>query len=206
MSVPPLLAIDTAAPRLQLALLHGDGDVDVSVDELAQGHAELIFLRIGALLERNGIAYSDLRRIAVTTGPGSFTGLRIGLSAARGLGLSLGIPVVGVPSLLALSLMAPMGRPVAVLLDARRGEAYVQSFAEPGVPTAGPSLLPIEEARKRVPDGATLLQSPFVDIALLANFTPNLDPGAFPPEAAYVRDADAKPQEKARIPRQGTQP
>ena len=74
----------------------------------------------------------DLARIAVTTGPGSFTGLRIGLSAARGIGLARAIPVVGVPSLLAISLSAPAGKPVSVLLDARRGEAYFQSFSAPG--------------------------------------------------------------------------
>ena len=76
-----LLAIDTAGPRLQLAL-RVDGAVDVSIDEIAQGHAEVLFPRIDALLARNGLTYADLERVAVTTGPGSFTGLRIGISAA----------------------------------------------------------------------------------------------------------------------------
>ena len=74
-----ILAIDTAAPRLQLALLLPDGLVDVSVDEIATGHAELIFTRIGELLERNGVGYPDLTRVVTTTGPGSFTGLRLGV-------------------------------------------------------------------------------------------------------------------------------
>ncbi|MDP1731801.1 MAG: tRNA (adenosine(37)-N6)-threonylcarbamoyltransferase complex dimerization subunit type 1 TsaB [Devosia sp.] len=195
-----LLAIDTAAPRLQLALRH-QGATDISVDEIAQGHAELIFLRMEALLARNGVAYSDLQRIAVTTGPGSFTGLRIGLSAARGLGLALAIPVLGIPSLLAISLSAPPGQPAVVLLDARRDEAYFQRFAGPGLASDRPRLLPMAEARRRLAAGANVIESPFVDIARLATFSAHLDPARYPPEAAYVRDADAKPQEKFRVAR-----
>ncbi|HTJ56712.1 MAG TPA: tRNA (adenosine(37)-N6)-threonylcarbamoyltransferase complex dimerization subunit type 1 TsaB [Devosiaceae bacterium] len=198
-----LLAIDTAAPRLQLALLRHDGVVDCSVDELAQGHAELLFPRLAALLERNGLGYADLDRIAVTTGPGSFTGLRIGLSAARGLALAREIPVLGVPTLLAISLAAPPGMPVAVLLDARRDEAYFQAFSAPGLPESAPQLLPMDLARSLVPAGATLLESPFPDLGPLARFAATADPQAFPPEASYVRSADAKPQDKARIARQG---
>lgn len=195
-----LLAIDTAAPRLQLALRH-QGVIDTSVDEIAQGHAELIMPRIEALLKRNNVGFADLDRIAVTTGPGSFTGLRIGLSAARGLGLALEIPVIGVPSLLAISLSAPPGQPAVVLLDARRHEAYFQRFAGPGHSSDRPRLLPMDEARGRVAAGVTVLDSPFVDIARLATFATHLDPAAYPPEAAYVRDADAKPQEKFRVAR-----
>jgi tRNA threonylcarbamoyl adenosine modification protein YeaZ len=195
-----VLAIDTAAPRLQLALLRPDGSVDTSIDDIATGHAEILFARIATLLARNGLAYENLDRIAVTTGPGSFTGLRIGLSAARGLGLALKLPVIGVPSLLAISLAAPKHLPVAVLLDARREEAYFQRFI-PGAPDETPAILPMEAARGLVPPGATLIQSPFVDIALLAQFAATADPAAFPPNPSYIRDADAKPQEKARIAR-----
>lgn len=196
-----LLAIDTAAPRLQLALRH-EGTIDTSIDEMAQGQAELIFPRIEALLERNGVAYADLDRVAVTTGPGSFTGLRIGLSAARGLGLALGIPVIGVPSLLAISLSAPPGTPAVVLLDARRDQAYFQRFAGPGQSSGQPRLLPMAEARSRIAVGATVIESPFVDISRLATFAAHLDPALYPPEAAYVREADAKPQDRFRVARQ----
>ena len=194
-----ILAIDTAAPRLQLALLLPDGLVDVSVDEIATGHAELIFTRIGELLERNGVGYPDLTRVVTTTGPGSFTGLRIGLSAARGLALARSIPVIGVPSLLALSLSVP--GPSSVLLDARRSEAYFQSFAGAGEPTSAPMLLAMEAAQEAIVPGSTLIQSPFVDIALVARYGAIADPAAHPPEASYVRDADAKPQTAARIQR-----
>ncbi|KFC68781.1 Inactive-like protein of metal-dependent protease, putative molecular chaperone [Devosia sp. LC5] len=200
MSVLPItLAIDTAAPRLQLALLRADGSADVSVDEIATGHAELIFERIATLLAHNGVGYSDLQRVVTTTGPGSFTGLRIGLSAARGIGLARDIAVLGVPSLLALSLAG--NGATTVLLDARRGEAYFQTFLAPGVPDGGPQLLPMAVAQQAVLPNSLLLTTPFVDIAALARYGAAADPLAHVPEATYVRDADAKPQTAARIER-----
>ena len=197
----PLLAIDTAAPRLQLALLRNDETADISVDELAQGHAELIFPRLDALLGRNGLVYTDLRRIAVTTGPGSFTGLRIGLAAARGLGLALGIPVLGVPSLLAISLGSDGTGPVAVRLDARRGESYFQLFSKPGEAAGEPKVLSAEDAVALTAPGAELIESPFVRVDRLARFTQGFDPSGWPPDPLYLRSADAKPQERARVAR-----
>lgn len=199
-TLPVTLAIDTAAPRLQLGLLLPDGQGDTVIDDIATGHAEILFERIGTLLARHGIGYQDIDRIAVTTGPGSFTGLRIGLSAARGLGLARRKPVLGIPSLQALSLSAPQGR-AAVLLDARRGEAYVQLFSAPGLPETPARLLTMEAAQAAVPADATVLSEPFVDILAVARFAAAADPAAYPPHAAYVRDADAKPQNAARIPR-----
>jgi tRNA threonylcarbamoyl adenosine modification protein YeaZ len=197
--MPITLAIDTAAPRLQLGLLLADGRTDVSVDEIATGHAELIFTRIAALLARNGLGYVELERIVTTTGPGSFTGLRIGLSAARGIGLARGIPVVGVSSLVALSLGA--AGPATVLLDARRGEAYFQAFAGPGQPTTQGDLLPMAIAQAAAMPGTVLISSPFIDIAALARYGATLEPATNPPEPNYIRDADAKPQTAARIER-----
>ena len=197
--MPITLAIDTAAPRLQLGLLLADGRVDVSVDEMATGQAEAIFARIAALLDRNGLDYADLERVVTTTGPGSFTGLRIGLSAARGIGLARGIPVVGVSSLVALSL--GVDGPSTVLLDARRDEAYFQIFSAPGVPASAAQLLPMALAQQSVPPGSLLLTTPFVDIATMTRYGAEADPLAHPPEASYVRDADAKPQSAARIER-----
>ncbi|MCS6762014.1 MAG: tRNA (adenosine(37)-N6)-threonylcarbamoyltransferase complex dimerization subunit type 1 TsaB [Candidatus Devosia symbiotica] len=194
-----VLAIDTAAPRLQLALLLADGSVDVSIDEIAAGQAEAIFGRIAALLARNGVGYADLGRVVTTTGPGSFTGLRIGLSAARGIGLARGIAVIGVPSLLALSLS--VAGPSTVLLDARRDEAYFQVFAAAGVALTPPDLLPMALAQAATPPGTALIGSLFVDIALLARYGAVADPASHVPEASYVRDADAKPQTAGRVER-----
>jgi tRNA threonylcarbamoyl adenosine modification protein YeaZ len=197
-----LLAIDTAGPRLQLALRR-DEMIDVLVEDMPTGQAERIFPAIAELLARNGTAYAGLTRIAVTTGPGSFTGVRIGLSAARGLGLALGIPVVGVPTLFAISLAARCDA-LAVVLDARRGEAYLQLFSGPGIPIGEPALLPADEARRRIPAGAKIVTDAAVDIVPVADFAAAADPAAFPPDAAYIRDADAKPQEKFRVARAGT--
>ena len=152
-------------------------------------------------LIHNVYSYESLERVTVSTRPVTFTDLRIALSAARGIGLARNIPLIGVPSLLALSLSAPAGKPVTVLLDARRGEAYFQIFAGPGDPRGAVQLLAMAEAQAAVAPDATLLQSPFLDIALLARFGAAADPAQFPPEAAYVREADAKPQTAARIPR-----
>ncbi|MET3899286.1 tRNA threonylcarbamoyladenosine biosynthesis protein TsaB [Devosia sp. UYZn731] len=199
MSLPITLAIDTAAPRLQLAVLRGDGTIDISIDDIATGHAELIFERIATLLSRNGLGYPDLARVAVTTGPGSFTGLRIGLSAARGIALARTIPAVGIPSLLALSLSA--SGPSTVLLDARRHEAYFQMFAGPGQPVSKADIVPMAIAQAAIVPGTTLISAPFVDIALVALYGAAADPTTHPPEPDYVRDADAKPQSAARIAR-----
>ena len=196
-----VLAIDTAAPRLQLALLLADGRVDVSVEDMATGQAEAIFGCIAELFARNGVGYPDLTRVVTTTGPGSFTGLRIGLSAARGIGLARAIPVIGVPSLLALSLS--VDGPSTVLLDARRDEAYFQIFAGPGVAVTPPDLLPMALAQAAMPPDTTLIASPFVDIALVARYGATADPATHAPEAAYVRDADAKPQTAGRVERTG---
>jgi tRNA threonylcarbamoyladenosine biosynthesis protein TsaB len=205
MSVPSVssvtLAIDTAGPRLQLALLAGTGEPDIRVEAIATGHAELIFLRINELLALRGLGYGDLSRLAVTCGPGSFTGLRIGLSAARGLALALSVPALGIPTLTAISLSAPEGAPVAVLVDARRNEAYFQRFAAPGRPDGPPALLPMAVARERVRAGDSLIETPFCDIGRLAGFAATADPALFPPDPLYVRGADAKPQEAARIAR-----
>jgi tRNA threonylcarbamoyl adenosine modification protein YeaZ len=199
MAMTIVLAIDTAGPRLQLALSR-DGATDTLVEDMPTGQAERIFPAIGELLARNGTTYADLQRLAVTTGPGSFTGVRIGLSAARGLALALGVPAIGVPTLLAISLGAP-DAPLAVLLDARRDEAYFQAFAGPGRPSAPPALLAMAEARARLTPGLAVVTDPSPNIARLAAFAATANPSEFAPDAAYIRGADAKPQTKFVVAR-----
>ena len=189
-----LLAIDTAGPRLQLALLR-DESIDTIIEDMPKGQAERIFPAIAELLARNATSYGDLTRIAVTTGPGSFTGLRIGLSAARGLGLALGIPVIGVPTLTAISLAGPETA-FTICLDARRGEAYVQSFNGAGAPEDEARLLPLAEVLT-----PTVLTDPQVPIEDLARFASTVAAEKFPPDPTYIRGADAKPQEKFRVAR-----
>ena len=199
-----LLAIDTSGPHLQLALAR-QGEVTTLVEPLAIGHAEILFVRLASFLEQNNLAYADLARIAVTTGPGSFTGLRIGISAARGLSLALGIKALGIPNLFALSLTAPASnkKPISIVLDARRSEAYAQRFSAPGQPLDAAVILPFAEAAPNYQTSDVhLITDPRADIALVAEFALNLDPESFtrfPAIPTYVRAADAKPQTKKRI-------
>lgn len=190
MSTPVTLAIDTARDRLQLALVLSNGTLETEIVEVAKGHAEIIFGAIGTLLDRCGLTYRALNRIAVSTGPGSFTGLRIGLSTARGLGLALDIPVIGIPSLVALSLSHE--GPCELIVDAKRGEAYRQSFSAPGKPRDTADLVDLKQilqvAARTTPD------DPMIDIGLMAAFASRARPSDFPPDPTYIRAADAKPQ------------
>lgn len=190
------LAIDTAGPRLQIGLFCASIN-DANVDEIATGHAEIIFDRIGQMLKKHGLAYTDLTRIAVTTGPGSFTGLRIGLSAARGLGLGLGLPVIGVPTLLAMSLTIAKPQGFTIVCDARRDEAYVQDFVGPAQPETAARLVPLQSADAIQADRRVSPRS--VDILALARFAHGVNPENFPPHPFYIRDADAKPQIKGKV-------
>lgn len=200
---PITLAIDTSGPRLQLALSHGES-TDVLIEEIARGHAEILFDRIADLLRRNGVTYKDLERLAVTTGPGSFTGLRIGLSAARGLALALDIPVIGVSSLVAISLAAPSEAPLHVLVDARRGEFYHAGFSRPGVLLAPEAAIPEAQAHEIEAGPELVIMNGAPDIAGMARFAARIsDPAAFPPAPLYIRDADAKPQTRGRVALKG---
>jgi len=108
---------------------------------MEKGQAERLIPLLEELLAEGGIGWRDLRALAVGTGPGNFTGVRIAVAAARGLALGLGIPAVGVTRLEALAHGLP--RPVTVVEDARRGEVYVQSFTDSGAGPAG--LCPLSE-------------------------------------------------------------
>jgi tRNA threonylcarbamoyladenosine biosynthesis protein TsaB len=201
----PLLAIDTSGACLQLGLAAGAAARTV-VEAREKGHAEILFDRIAAMLAGADLAYADLKRIAVITGPGSFSGLRIGLSAARGLGLALGIPVIGVPRLLALSLSADGTGSVGVLVDARRGEAWCERFVAAGTVGDGPRLVDAAAAYAFLADCDEVIETGLADIGRTAQFATGLDPVRFPPVPAYIREADAKPQTGARIARVGDAP
>ncbi len=195
-----ILAIDTSGPKLQLGLF-AERQKDVLVEELTTGHAEILFDRLAGFLDSNGAAYRDLTRVGVTTGPGSFTGLRIAIAAARGLGLALKIPVIGVPNLLALSLGGPEN-PHVVVVDARRNEAYVQKFLAPGHPETGAQLLSLNQVEELSAAGKYLiLKDPALDIGRVAKFAAVARQQDFPPEPLYVRAADAKPQNKMQVAR-----
>jgi tRNA threonylcarbamoyladenosine biosynthesis protein TsaB len=126
-----LLAFDTAGPNCAAAVARagagGPPRILARVEErIGRGHAERLPPMVDAALSAAKAEYADLDRIAATTGPGSFTGVRVGVAFARGLALALDIPAIGVGSLDALAF--PLARSgegtIAAVLDAKRGEVY----------------------------------------------------------------------------------
>ncbi len=131
------LGIDTALGACSVALASESGLRARRYRAMTAGHAEALAPMAEALMAEAGVAFADLGRIAVTTGPGTFTGQRIGLAFARGLAAALGLGFVGLTTLEVIAAAARAeypGRPVLVASDARRGEAYVQGFAADGAP------------------------------------------------------------------------
>ncbi len=129
-----VLGFDTATPATAVALRLDDGSdrsvLEVPGDGERPGHATRVLAIADELLRRQGLTWADVGRIAVGVGPGSFTGLRIGVATARGLAQSLGIDLVGVGTLRALAAgaQADHGGPVAAVLDARRGEVFLAVY------------------------------------------------------------------------------
>ncbi len=128
-----ILALDTALNNCSAAV-YDSGETTSETKEMIQGHAEHLMPMVARVLDRAGVAYDRLEAIATTVGPGAFTGLRIGLSAARALALALGIPVYGITTtqLLALQAVKENAAPVAVILETKRQDFYVQTFDKEG--------------------------------------------------------------------------
>ncbi len=119
-----ILGIDSAAAQCAAALVSGSRTLAARAEPMTKGQAERLAPLVQELLAEAGVAPKDLAAVAVCTGPGNFTGVRIGVSFARGLALSIGRPAVGVPRLQALA-AASCGTVLATA-DARRGELHAQ--------------------------------------------------------------------------------
>jgi tRNA threonylcarbamoyladenosine biosynthesis protein TsaB len=116
---------------------------------MKRGHAEALMPLIGRVMAQAGVSFTALDRIAATTGPGSFTGLRVGLSAARGLALAAEKPVVGVTTLTAYAapvVSANNQPPVIAAIDARHDQVYFQVVSGDGGALISPRVAPIAEA------------------------------------------------------------
>ncbi|MCP5366786.1 MAG: tRNA (adenosine(37)-N6)-threonylcarbamoyltransferase complex dimerization subunit type 1 TsaB [Hyphomicrobiales bacterium] len=127
-----ILAFDTAAAACSAALWR-DGTVRARrLEPMARGQAEALLPMVRAVLDEAGAAFADLDLLAVTVGPGAFTGLRIGLAAARGLALATGLPCLGVTTLEAVAQAVPAaartGDAILAVLDTRRDDVYAQTF------------------------------------------------------------------------------
>ena len=205
-----LLAIDTAGTGCYAALYDNDQDIILGAAgaDIGRGHAERLMEFVDAAFDAAGLTLKDIHRIAVTVGPGSFTGIRVGVAAARGLALALGVPAVGVSTLSALAADHRAASPLLVAMDAKRDEVYWQLFAADGTALSPPAIAAIEEARRLAAghDGviagsaAVLLRedaqpgSDGVAIATVARLGARLDPADHPPKPLYLRGPDAKPQ------------
>ncbi|WP_332770025.1 tRNA (adenosine(37)-N6)-threonylcarbamoyltransferase complex dimerization subunit type 1 TsaB [Phenylobacterium sp.] len=201
-----VLALDTCLGACSAAVLDGDRVLASRVEPMARGHQERLAPLVAELMAEAATSFDQLDRVGVTVGPGSFTGLRVGLAFAKGIGQALAIPVVAVGTLEALAEATP-GRVLAVL-DAKRGQVYLQAFAD-GVPVSAPDVLPLETAAARVAEFApdVLIGS---GAALFADMTPSArvvaaeqaDPAAvarlaaarspIPPRPLYLRAPDAR--------------
>jgi len=150
------LAFDTALGACSVALGDGTTCLAARYEEREAGQAERLIPMMADVLAEAALAASAIERIGVTIGPGSFTGTRIGLAAARAMGVALGIPVIGLTTLDALSASAPPEEDVLIAFDARRSQIYVQLFsaeAKDGTRKAlsEPVALSVERAAQILP-------------------------------------------------------
>src|SRR5260221_13849186 len=142
-----ILAIDTALDACSAAVLDTDASKIIAQESqpMKRGHAEALMPLIARVMKASGIAFAALDRIAVTTGPGSFTGLRVGLSAARGIALAADKPVVGLTTLTAYAapVVAENGeQPVISAIDARHDQVYFQVVRGNGSALIPPRIAP----------------------------------------------------------------
>jgi tRNA threonylcarbamoyladenosine biosynthesis protein TsaB len=211
------LVIDTALSACTAAVCAEGRVLGLRSEVMARGHSERLGGFVRAAVEESGQGFETLDRIGVTVGPGSFTGLRVGLAFALGLGHALTRPVVGISTLHALAWSVENGPrgPVAAVIDARRGEVYVQIFLD-GVSLDEARAASVEGARGAVTDdggpwrwagnGAALIApnpGPVVTEPTplaLAALTEQLDPSRYPARPLYLRAPDATPP--TRLPGQ----
>src|SRR5665213_4149866 len=166
-----ILAIDTSLDACAACILDTDTAALIAQESQAmkRGHAEALMPLIARVMKASGIGFTALDRIAVTTGPGSFTGLRVGLSAARGIALASGKPAVGLTTLAAYA--APVvsrdaGHPVLSAVDARHDHVYFQLVSGDGGELIAPRVAPIEGALDAARFGALHLAVSYTHLTL----------------------------------------
>lgn len=210
-----ILSLDTAMAACSAAVVDTDfvQPLAEAFQSMERGHAEALAPMVADVMRRSGLRFEDLDRIAVTRGPGTFTGVRIGLSFARGLGLARCIPVIGLDSLSAIAANDSTACDLVVLSDARNGEVHTASFDLGRRMTSAPRLATAGAAAQDLPQGARLIGtashvvleasgradlsiSDAVDLPVAARFArlaAVAEPGGIP-SPLYLRAPDAKPQ------------
>lgn len=206
-----ILALDTCLSACSVAILDGDRVLAARSEHMPRGHQERLAPLVRELMTEAGAQFPALTRLGVTVGPGSFTGLRVGLAFAKGLSAALSIPAVGVGTLEAMA----YGREgfVAAILDARREQVYVQLFGD-GAALMAPDALTAADAAARIAElyaggpatlvgsGAPLVEGVLSDATIVVPDGP--DPVAIArlaargpapahsPRPLYLRAPDAK--------------
>lgn len=187
-----VLGLDTATTGCSAAVW-SDGGVRAQASEaMERGQAERLNPMIGEVMDQAGVTFRDLDAVAVTRGPGAFTGLRIGLAAARAIGLALSLPVIGVTTFAALVRAVPEdergGRSILVAVNGKRRDVFVQVFDDGGKPISEGSALDPEGLPDALPPGRILIAGdggPALCAAL------ECDPDAGPDEGARIRFSSA---------------
>jgi len=224
-----VLAIDTALEACSAAVLDTErGGILASESmPMLRGHAEALLPLVSRVMSEAGIDFGALDRIAVTVGPGSFTGLRVGVSAARGIAVAAGKPAVGLTTLAAFA--APYiaiddVTPLVAAIDARNDQVYMQMVGSGGRSLIQPRLASLREAvrdaanaRARLVGSAAAMMAaawpagvqppPVVDAARapIIDWVAHLGAAAAQalslPKPLYLRAPDAQPQDAAHLPR-----
>lgn len=143
-----ILAVDTALGACSVAALRGDAVLAHQFEEMARGQAETLAPMVRDVMARAKIAFAELDRLAVTTGPGTFTGQRVGLAFMRGLRVALKKPLTGITTLEAMAAATTASR-AAAIHDARREEAYLLLW-EHGASILAPMVLPFAGAVEKI--------------------------------------------------------
>jgi tRNA threonylcarbamoyl adenosine modification protein YeaZ len=228
-----VLAIDTALEACSAAVLDTTRGTIVARESLpmVRGHAEALMPLVARVLDQARFAFADLDRIAVTIGPGSFTGLRVGISAARGIALAANKPAVGLSTLAALAaphIAADDTLPIVAAIDARHDHVYLQVFGPGGRTSVAPRISSVREAVRAavraaasgkprlVGSGAAMLAAAWPqmetppslidaarapDIDWVARLGAAATDTGAPPKPLYLRAPDAQPQDAAQLPR-----
>ncbi|GER05901.1 tRNA (adenosine(37)-N6)-threonylcarbamoyltransferase complex dimerization subunit type 1 TsaB [Iodidimonas muriae] len=152
MMTPVYLAFDTGAQSCSVALLKEGGVPHILTKAMRRGQAEALLPMIDDLVRQQGLEMAHISHIAVTTGPGSFAGVRVGIAAARGLALALSVPAIGFTTFEALAFAArtlveqeTTDQLVLVALAARGDQLYCQSFDKKGQSISAPALSELED-------------------------------------------------------------